>query len=238
MISRKCFRCYRTSTRKSRSSFFTVYQIEPKCNSHHHGTYSSLATVRIDNDILNLMDEFDFDEFLKEITDVIGNSERLIEYINEKSTILVERFLDYLPRMAIPIDKRPLQDGWVLTCRSKDGGDLRLSDVSVLRENLLLHVLGGDNVFQPLSGLSGKADYIGSPRSDNASISLCSDPSNDEEEESVLDEVRELILSAQSYGAWVAGVGGLKKARYYDGVPHQLAGLPLSDQLKTQIGKR
>ena len=182
------------------------------------------------------MDEFDFDEFLKEITDVIGNSERLIDYINEKSTILVERFLDYLPRMAIPIDKRPLQDGWVLTCRSKDGGDLRLSDVSVLRENLLLYVFGGENLFQPLSGLSGKADYFGSPRS--ASISLCSDLSDDDEEESVLDEVRELILSAQSHGAWVAGVGCLKKARCYDGVPHQLAGLPLSDQLKTQIGKR
>jgi hypothetical protein len=184
------------------------------------------------------MDEFDFDEFLKEITDVIGNSDRLVDYINEKSTILVERFLDYLPRMAIPIDKRPLQDGWVLTCRSKDGGDLRLSDVSVLRENLLLYVFGGENLFQPLSGLSGKADYIGSPRSDNASISLCSDLSDDDEEESVLDEVRDLILSAQSHGAWVAGVGGLKKARYFDGVPHQLAGLPLSDQLKTQIGKR
>jgi hypothetical protein len=185
---------------------------------------------------LNLIDEFDFDDFLKEITDVIGNSEKWIEYINEKSSILVERFVDYLPRMAIPIDKRPLQDGWVLTCRSKDGGDLRLSDVSVLRENLLLSVLGGDNVFQPLSGLSGKADYIGSPRSDNASISLCSDPSDDYGEDSVLDEVRELILSAQSHGAWMAGVGGLKKAHYYDGVPHQLAGFPLSDQLKSRIG--
>jgi hypothetical protein len=181
------------------------------------------------------MDEFDFDEFLKDIMDIIGHSEKLVDYINEKGTILVERFLDYLPRMAIPIYKLPLQDGWVLTCRSKDGGDLRLSDVSVLRENLLLSVLGGDNVFLPLSGLGGKSNYIGSPQSENSFTSF--DLSDDDEEESVLDEVRELILSAQSYGAWVAGTGGLKRSWFYEGVPHQLAGFPLSDRLKTQIGK-
>ena len=53
--------------------------------------------------------------------------------------------------MSIPIEKRELQDGWVLTCRSKDGGDLLLSDVSVLRENLLLSVLGSENVFHPIN---------------------------------------------------------------------------------------
>ena len=38
--------------------------------------------------------------------------------------------------MSIPIEKRDLGDGWVLTCRGEDGGDLRLSDVSIKRENL------------------------------------------------------------------------------------------------------
>jgi hypothetical protein len=112
-----------------------------------------------------------------------------------------------------------------------------LSDLSVLRENLLLSVFGGDNLFLPLGGLSGKSNYIGSPRSENTSLGSCSDISDDDDEESVLDEVRELILSAQSHGAWVAGTGGLKKSRQYSSVPHQLASFPLSDRLKTQIGK-
>ena len=155
------------------------------------------------------MDEFDFDIFLKEITDVIGDSEKSMAYMTERSAILVERFLDYLPRMSIPIERVPLQDGWVLTCRSKDGGDLRLSDLSVLRENLYLSVLGSDNVFVPLSGQGD--NYIGSPRS---AASQSFDLADDEEgDESVIDEVRELILSAQSHGAWVAGVGGLREVR-------------------------
>lgn len=51
------------------------------------------ATRRIDHDILNLMDEFNFDLFLKEITDVIGDAEKSVAYITERSAILVERFL-------------------------------------------------------------------------------------------------------------------------------------------------
>jgi len=186
----------------------------------------------IDNDILNLMDEFNFDVFLKEITDIIGDSEKSMMYFTERSAILVERFLDYLPRMSIPIERRELQDGWVLTCRSKNGGDLRLSDLSVLRENLHLSVLGSDNVFRPSNG---EVNYIGSPRS-NPTASICSDLTDDEEEDdSVLDEVRELIVSAQTHGAWIPGVGGLKESYYYKGVPPQLHGLPMSDKLKTKI---
>ncbi|KAL7550468.1 hypothetical protein ACHAWF_013694, partial [Thalassiosira exigua] len=184
----------------------------------------------IDNDILNLMDEFNFDAFLKEITDVLGDAEKTVAYITERSSVLVERFLDYLPRMSIPIERRELQDGWVLTCRSKDGGDLRLSDLSVLRENLHLSVMGSANVFQPLSG----KDYIGSPRH-KSPPSCGSDLTDDEEEDCVLDEIKELIVSAQSHGAWIAGVGGLKESYQYSGVPYQLTGLPMSDRLKTNI---
>ena len=136
--------------------------------------------------------------------------------------------------MSIPIERRELQDGWVLTCRSKDGGDLRLNDLSVLRENLFLSVLGSDNVFHPLSG----KDYIGSPRS--SPISVGSDLNDDNsQEESVLDEVRDLILSAQAHGHWIAGVGGLREAHHFisNGMPPQLTGLPMSDKLKTQIGE-
>jgi len=111
--------------------------------------------------------------------------------------------------MSIPIERRELQDGWVLTCRSKDGGDLRLSDLSVLRENMLLSVFGSDNVFHSLSEEPYK--YAGSPRNSAIPLSVSSDLTDDAEgEESVLDEVRELILSAKLHGAWTAGVGGLK----------------------------
>ena len=192
----------------------------------------------IDDDILNLMDEFDFDVFLKEISDIIGDSEKSMAYISEKSVILVERFLvsyhhlaieltipyqppiltlyivflkDYLPRMSFPIERVELQDGWVLTCRSKDGGDLRLSDLGVLRENLLLTVFGSDNLFEPMSG---EESYIGSSPRPTPSFSVSSNLTDDhDEEESIIDEVKELILSAQSHGAWAAGVGGLKEVR-------------------------
>lgn len=212
MISSKSFRCYLISKRELCDSTFSTSACFGCAYSHN----SPLVIFRIDNDILNLMDEFDFDIFLKEITDVIGDSEKIMAYMTERSAILVERFLDYLPRMSIPIERVPLQDGWVLTCRSKDGGDLRLSDLSVLRENLHLSVLGSDNVFVPLSGQGDK--YIGSPRS---AASQSFDLVDDEEgDESVIDEVRELILSAQSHGAWVAGVGGLREVRYTSFTTH------------------
>jgi hypothetical protein len=38
--------------------------------------------------------------------------------------------------MSIPVEKRDLGDGWVLTCRGENGGDLTLSDVNIKRENL------------------------------------------------------------------------------------------------------
>ncbi len=48
---------------------------------------------RIDNDILNLMDEFDFDLLVKELTDSIGDSEKFMSYLTERSVVIVERFL-------------------------------------------------------------------------------------------------------------------------------------------------
>ena len=113
--------------------------------------------------------------------------------------------------MSFPIERVELQDGWVLTCRSKDGGDLRLSDLGVLRENLLLTVFGSDNLFEPMSG---EESYIGSSPRPAPSFSVGSNLTDDhDEEESIIDEVKELILSAQSHGAWAAGVGGLKEVR-------------------------
>lgn len=53
----------------------------------------TLRIFRIDNDILNLIDEFDFDLFLKDISNVIGHSEKWLAYITQRSAVMVERFL-------------------------------------------------------------------------------------------------------------------------------------------------
>jgi hypothetical protein len=82
------------------------------------------------------VDEVDIDEFLKEASDAVEDPEKLSEFIKEKATIAIERFLDYLPKMSIPVEKRDLADGWVLTCRGADGGDLKLTDLSIKKENL------------------------------------------------------------------------------------------------------
>jgi hypothetical protein len=73
---------------------------------------------------------------LKEASDAVDDPEKLSEFIKEKATIAIERFLDYLPKMSIPVEKRDLTDGWILTCRGADGGDLKLTDLTIKRENL------------------------------------------------------------------------------------------------------
>jgi hypothetical protein len=47
----------------------------------------------IDEDILNLMDEVDLDEFLREASDAIDDPEKLTQFIREKATVAIERFL-------------------------------------------------------------------------------------------------------------------------------------------------
>ena len=43
------------------------------------------------------MDEFNLDQFIKEITEVIGDPDKSLSYITERSAILVERFLVSCP---------------------------------------------------------------------------------------------------------------------------------------------
>ena len=47
----------------------------------------------IEDDILNLVDEVDLDEFLKEASDAIEDAEKLSDFIREKATVAIERFL-------------------------------------------------------------------------------------------------------------------------------------------------
>ena len=156
----------------------------------------------IDSDILNLFDEFEPDALLRELSDSIGDSDKFIQYVKQRTSVLIERFLEYLPKMSIPIERRELEGGWVLTCRGKQGGDLCLSDISMDRENFLCNVLGGDdNVLQPLANTLPRAPLETS--FDTSTISASSDGS-------ILDEVRQLLLSAQQHDNWIVGVNGIK----------------------------
>jgi len=181
----------------------------------------------IDHDILNLMDEFDPDLLLRELSDSIGDSEKFICYVKQKTSVLIERFLEYLPKMSIPIERRELEGGWVLTCRGKQGGDLCLSDISMDRENFLCYVLGGDeNVLQPLANTLPRASLDTSFDTTNTDVSS---------DGSILDEVRELLVSAQQYNNWVVGVNGIKHPSQFRGIPKPLDDLPMSDTLKAGI---
>jgi retron-type reverse transcriptase len=50
-------------------------------------------TCSIDDDILNLMDEVNIDEFLREASSVIDDPDKLAKYLRDKATIAIERFL-------------------------------------------------------------------------------------------------------------------------------------------------
>jgi hypothetical protein len=53
----------------------------------------SVAIVSFDNDVLDLMDELDFDLMFKEITGSICDPEKFNAYMTDRTAILVERFL-------------------------------------------------------------------------------------------------------------------------------------------------
>lgn len=127
------------------------------------------------------------------------------------------------------MEKRELGDGWVLTCRGEDGGDLTLSDVNIKRENLVCQIMGGDTLFFPLFG------------DDDAEI-LSTDPlssSNDDVdrhvEESILDQIRVLIINAHKYGCWRPGFGGVRKPSNDPYVSAALHGMPISSVLNSAI---
>lgn len=177
------------------------------------------------------MDEVDLDEFLKEASDAMDDPDKLTQFIREKATIAVQRFLDWLPRISIPVEKRDLMEGWVLTCRGEDGGDLTLSDVSVKKENLVCQIMGGDALFFPMFGDEGDADIL----SDDVVDSPRNKVSSTVIEDSVLDHIREMLLQAQRFGCWEPGVGGVGQPPSDRYVASVLQGLPVSTVLNCAI---
>ena len=209
----------------------------------------------IDEDILQLIDELSIKRFLKEAADALLDADRFPVFLKEKLTFMIARFLDYLPKISIPIERREIGEGWVLTCRDKDGQDLRLSDVQVEQENLVCEVLGGDNILSPMFELKKQkknatessaaviateiATRVGGDDNEGEGEAQLEyeeglDGESDEEERiSVLNDIAELIRNAQLHGCWEAGRGGVKDRKQC--IDPALRGLPVSEVLKCGI---
>ncbi|KAL3918254.1 MAG: hypothetical protein SGILL_004325, partial [Bacillariaceae sp.] len=202
--------------------------------------------IFIDDDILNLVDEINIDEFIKEASVALEDEALLRDFIKEKAKIAIERFLDYIPKMSIPVEKRDLPDGWTITCRASDGGHLTLNDlviktvVAAAACDLHAHslypfcstVMGGDTIFFPMltedSELGPAAVTISSPvRPKPVHV--------DVEEKSVLDDIREIIVNAQRFGCWQVGVGGVNHLPAGLHTTSPLHGLPVSSVLSCAI---
>ena len=100
---------------------------------------------------------------------------------------------------------------WGLTCRGEDGGDLTLSDVSIRRENLICQVMGGDSIFFPMFGDEDQADSTSLSDSD---VLVPRESPDGCVEESVLTDIRDMLIHAQQHGCWKAGVGGVGQVSY------------------------
>ena len=117
--------------------------------------------------------------------------------------------------MSIPVEKRELGDGWVLSCHGSDGGGLTLTDVTIRRENLVCQIMGGDTLFFPMFNDNTENLYHDSNTESfpapTESLSSCHTTIRGDvaEEESVLDHIKILLLNAQKYGCWTVGFGGI-----------------------------
>lgn len=106
--------------------------------------------------------------------------------------------------MSIPVERRDLGDGWVLTCRGEHGGDLSLSDVSIGKENVVCRVIGSELLYLPDS------NNLSRSRASAASPQPVDTPS-DCDDEPILEHIREMILQARTHGCWRKGIGGIDK---------------------------
>ena len=119
--------------------------------------------------------------------------------------------------MSIPIEKRDLGDGWMLSCHGIDGGGLTMTDVTIRRENVVCQIMGGDTLFFPMFADNEcvLADSISTTYS-TPPVSLSASGTYtrvENEEESILNHIKVLILNAQKYGCWQAGFGGVGEVR-------------------------
>jgi hypothetical protein len=133
--------------------------------------------------------------------------------------------------MSIPIDRREVGDGWVLTCRGRNGKDLTLSNVSINQENLLCKVFGGHNIIGIDEAVLSREHSMDSLMKDN----MFSSDQDGNIEISILDHVAELIKNAQSHGCWHVDDGQQFIHSSSAMTTSSLSGLPLSRILKCSI---
>lgn len=130
--------------------------------------------------------------------------------------------------MSIPIERREVGEGWVLTCRGRNDNDLTLSNVSIEKDNLFCRVFGSQ-----VLGLD-EIDLIKKPSMSSVmkdSVFPGDDKGNIEV--SILDHVAELIRNAQSHGCWNIDSGNALPSSFLAASP--LEGLPLSEVLHCAI---
>uniref|UniRef100_A0A7S2A1I7 Uncharacterized protein n=1 Tax=Ditylum brightwellii TaxID=49249 RepID=A0A7S2A1I7_9STRA len=186
-----------------------IQEVDKKAQESLRNFYNDVKKVTaimpyyssIDNDFLNLLDEVELDKILKDAVEALADTHKFAQFVREKSSIVLHRFLEYLPKMSIPVDKRDLGDGWVLTCTGKLGSDLRLADMHFEKENLVCQVMGGGNVFSPMFGGETHNDQQISSTSFSCSSPFCVDETGNVEV-SILDHIRELVANAQRDGCW------------------------------------
>jgi len=191
----------------------------------------------IDDDILNLLDAVELDKVLLESVDALVDKDRFFKFLREKSFAAIDRFLDYLPKLSIPVDKRELPGGWLLTCRGKGGGDLTLSEVNLSRENMVCKLIGSGNLLA-----LDKCAVSGSPRESSKnplSFDLIeTDSKENVEVVSVLDDIRALLLNAENHGYWGVDVGDVEIRTNSSNVASTfLAGTPVSKVLNQALEK-
>jgi len=191
----------------------------------------------IEDDILHLVDDINVDEFIKEASIALEDEGMLRDFIKEKATVAVERFLDYLPKMSIPVEKRDLGEGWALTCRGAGGGDLTLTELNLKRENLTCQVLGGDSLLFPATDNLNELGKTSGGTSGFGRLLQSMPPNTVKsiEETSVLSVIKEIILNAQRDGCWKAGRGGVRKPPSNRYAAAALDNLPVSSVMNCAI---
>lgn len=178
----------------------------------------------IDDDIASLVEELHLRSELTQAAEAIVDSDRFAVYLNQKAVIAIDRFFDYLPKVRIPVCKREITEGWLLTAHGRDGGDLCLSNFLIKRELFSFN----------LRGRPSPNNSVTPHQSKDLSSPLFKDCAN-RIEISILNDIQALVQNAQKYGCWIEGVDGKCSAGCTFCDETTLGGLPLSPVLCTSI---
>lgn len=117
--------------------------------------------------------------------------------------------------MRIPVERREISDGWVLSCKGKDGNDLSLTQVYIKRENMSCRVMGGGNKLAHCTTDSSQSKPNPNDEGKSAGLEI---PAKDEvgnvKEVSVLNDLRALLSNAKQFGCWSTVNSGVGKVSY------------------------